>query len=73
MPTFIRRGLFGDTPDYKAQEAWEAKKLEREIERDRTEALIIEHTEKATNTKAIEVDGELKYIPLDEAKRLGLL
>lgn len=51
----------------------EARRDEEFAERQRTEELIIEHTEKATGTKAITVDGELKYIPIKEAKKLGLV
>jgi len=35
--------------------------------------LIISNTELATKTKAVYVDGNLHYIPVNEAKRLGLL
>lgn len=37
------------------------------------EELVIKHIELATDKKHIVVNGEDKYIPLDEAKKLGLL
>jgi hypothetical protein len=58
---------------YRELEADRREEAKKENERYRTEQLIIEHTEKATNTKAVEVDGELKYIPIAEAKKLGLI
>lgn len=67
MPTYIGRGA--------AQEQLKSdlRKSEKETERWRQEQLIIEHVEKATHTKAVEIDGELKYIPVEDAKKLGLL
>lgn len=50
--------------------------IEREIHNkaiSEAEELIIKHTELATGTKHIVVDGEDRYIPLAEAKKLGLL
>lgn len=67
MGTFIGWGA------EKAQREHDSQREARDNERYRTEQKIIEHTEKATGTKAVEVDGELKYIPITEAIKLGLV
>lgn len=61
-----RETLEHERASWKAYHDEEHEKRERENE-------IIEHVELATKTKAIYVAGELHYIPLEEAKRLGLL
>lgn len=67
MPTYIGRGAA------EAQLRSDLRKSEKETERWRQEQLIIKHVEKATHTKVVEIDGELKYIPVETAEKLGLL
>lgn len=65
-------GADGYAPTNKASERehqrWKEKKIAEE-----TEQKIIEHTERATKTKAVYVDEELHYIPITEAIKLGLI
>ena len=66
--------LFGSSDNYgpSYSDIGQARRDAAEAAISESEKLIIRHIELATDKKHVVVNGEDKYIPLDEAVKLGL-